>query len=242
MAWCCWSQFRESEPLLANMDEVQMPQIDRDALHPEMSPVSQRDPFQQSEPEPQQLAIDEGPDGPDSADPPEPQFDPRTVLSALRLDATMVGTEYPIALINGRVYSEGELIEMDGLPPDLHFRLRHVRADRAVLEIEDEEYEIIYSQISTSAEPISEPPQDSPRQPTTQRQLESVPDSVEMEDSVAELLQFLKLAVPNLAAELGSLLDQCPVPEPATNEVDTPSMQPDHQSHPQSRSKPYAQQ
>ena len=71
------------------------------------------------------------------------------MLHDFRLDATMVGTEYPIALINGRVYSEGELIEMDGLPLDLQFRLRRVQADRAVLEIEDEEYEIIYSQTST---------------------------------------------------------------------------------------------
>ncbi len=226
MAWCCWSQIRGSEPLLANMDEVQLPQIDRDALNPKMSPVSQRDPFQRSEPE--RLAVDKESVEPDLADLPEPRFDPRTVLSRFRLDATMVGTEYPIALINGRVYREGELIEMEGLPPDLNFRLRRVQADRAVLEIEEEEYEIIYWQTSTTAEQDSEPPQELPEELTTLRQLESVTEPVELEDSVGELLEFLKATVPNLAAELNSLLNDCLVPPSATNEIEIPSTQHDH--------------
>ena len=156
MAWCCWSQVRSSEPLLANMEEVPPPQIDREALFPEISPLSPRDPFQQIKRE--QLVVDEVPVEPDSETPVEPVFDPRTVLSDFRLEGTIVGTEYSSALINGRVYNEGELIEMAGLPPDRHFRLRRVQADRAVLEIEEEEYEITFSQTSTPEEPSSEPP------------------------------------------------------------------------------------
>ncbi len=90
MAWCCWSQVRSSDPLLANMDEVPLPRIDRDALRPKMSPSSPRDPFRQSAPE--QPAVEEPVELVE--EPPEPRFDPRTVLGDFRLDATVVGTEF----------------------------------------------------------------------------------------------------------------------------------------------------
>ncbi len=150
MAWCCWSQVCESAPLLANRDEAQLPRIERSALRPEISVPSQRDPFQQPKSEPDQ-PVEVAPVEPVSEAPPKPLFDPRTVLSSFRLDATMVGTDYPVATINGRVYSEGERIALKGLP-ELHCRLQRVRADGVVLEIEKEEFEIIQSQPPTSNE------------------------------------------------------------------------------------------
>ena len=217
MAWCCWSQFRGSAPLLADMEEVQPAQIERSALRPEISPPSQRDPFLQSKPEPEQVAVI-APVEPVTEAPPEPLFDPQTVLSDFRLDATMVGTDYPVALINGQVYSEGEQIVLKGLP-ELHCELRRVLADRVILEIEKEEFEIIYSQTSTTQQQITEPLQG----PTTQRQLDSAADPVGKESSPANLLQLLRSVLPNFDAELDSLRDQCPLPPPAKNEIDNPN-------------------
>ncbi len=119
---------------------------------------------------------------------------------------------------------------MKGLPGNLQFRLRFVSAGRAVLEIEEEQYEIVYSQNLKPGKQIRKPPRVSPRKPTTRRQLESVTEPVDLEDSVADLMQFLKLTQPSLAAELELLLDQPPVPQPASNEdneVDPPATQPD---------------
>ncbi|MFV1968592.1 MAG: hypothetical protein ACC628_24490 [Pirellulaceae bacterium] len=148
VAWCCWSQVRESAPLLANTGEAQLPRFERRALRPEISEPSQRDPFQQPKPEPDQPA-EAVPAEPVPEAPPEPLFDPRTVLSSFRLDATMVGTDHPVAMINGRVYSEDERIALEGLP-ELHCRLQRIQADRVVLEIEKEEFEIIYSEIGNA--------------------------------------------------------------------------------------------
>ena len=208
MAWCCWSQVSESAPLLAGMDEPELPRIERRALHPEISPLSQRDPFEQRKVEP---APEENPDAiePVVEAPAEPVFDPRSVLSSLRLHATMVGTDYPVAMINGRVYSEGERIALQGLP-ELHCRLQRVRADRVVLEIEKEEFEIIYSRTSTTRQQRTREPREVL---TTQGQLDVAADPVGKEDAVTKLLQLLRTAVPDLDVNLDALSDQCPLPD-----------------------------
>ena len=227
VAWCCWSQVSESAPLLANMEEAQLPRIERRAVRPEISAPSQRDPFQQPKSEPDQ-PMEVAQLDPASKAPPRPLFDPRTILSSLRLDATMVGTDHPVALINGRVYSEGERIALKDLPK-LHCRLRRIRADRVVLEIEKEEFEIIYSQPSKTLQTQTKEPR---RESTTHGQRDLAADPAGKEGAFAKLLQLLRSAAPDLVSDLDSLRDQRPLPPQTLNEIDNSTSDRDHYSRP----------
>lgn len=139
--WCCWSQLRESTPLLA-ATEAKLPRIERKLLHPELSPVSERDPFLQHKPAPPesnatdvQMNVAE-----------KPPFDPRTVLPSIRLDATILGSN-PLAVINGKMHGEGEMVVLEAAP-EVHCRLQRVHSDGIVMMIEEQVLLIGYSNAS----------------------------------------------------------------------------------------------
>ena len=214
VAWCCWSQVSESKPLLDDMDEAKLPRIDRHALRPEISALSQRDPFVVGLDKPAEAARVEAV----SQAPTELLFDPRTVLSSLRLNATIVGTDRPSAILNGRIYGQGEQIALAGLS-DLDCRLQRVEAERVILKIEKEEFEIIYSPLPTTRQKQAKEPQPAS---TTPGQPDLAASRTGKEDPYAKLLKLLSAALPDLGANLESLRDQCLSPLPTSNETQQP--------------------
>ena len=144
--WCCWSQIRESTPLLA-ATAAKLPSIERAMLHPEMSPVSDRDPFLQYQPEPPPaIAEIEVP----MEVPEEPPFNPQTVLPSIHLDGTMLGSR-PLAVINGKIHSQGAVIVLEAAP-DVYVRLDRVLLNEIVVTIEEELFHISYSSNKRTAE------------------------------------------------------------------------------------------
>ena len=151
--WCCWSQLRESTPLLA-ATEAKLPRIERGLLHPELSPVSARDPFLQYKPEPPpvseepaaQIKVEE-----------KPPFNPHTVLPSIRLDATILGRK-PLAVINGKMHNEGDIVVLESAP-EVYCRLQRVHSDGILMAIEDRTFLIGYSNASrevTAAAPAAD--------------------------------------------------------------------------------------
>ncbi len=140
--WCCWSQLRESTPLFAATEE-NLPRIERKLLNPELSPVSERDPFLQNKPAPP--AIEEIKVATKVVKE-EPPFDPRTVLPSIRLDATMPGSR-PLAVINGKIHGTGENIVLEEAP-DVICQLQRVQSDGIVVLIEKQTFLIGYKNAS----------------------------------------------------------------------------------------------
>ncbi len=182
--WCCWSQLRESTPLFAATEE-NLPRIERKLLNPELSPVSERDPFLQNKPAPPPVTekievvknVKE-----------EPPFDPRTVLPSIRLDATMPGTR-PLAVINGKIHSVGENIVLEAAP-DVKCQLQQVQSKEIVVMIEQQTFVIGYSNTSREVtEPASEAEAvaaDAGRQDAELP--EGIPTPDELEDAAADSL------------------------------------------------------
>lgn len=158
--WCCWLQLREATPLLA-ATEASLPRIERKLLHPEITAVSERDPFLQYKPEPP-------PSQPIEAAaivPEKPRFNPATAIAAIRLDATMLGATR-LAVINGKVHTAGAVIVLDELP-DVQCQLLNILANEIVVKIEQQTYRIDYSRKAEAArdpaptgETVSETPPD----------------------------------------------------------------------------------
>lgn len=182
--WCCWSQLRESTPLFA-ATEANLPRIERKLLNPELSPVSERDPFLQKKPPPPPATerievarkIKE-----------EPQFDPRTVLPSIRLDATMPGAR-PLAVINGIIHAVGENIVLD-VAIDVKCQLQSVQSDGVVVVIEKQTFLIGYSNVSRE---VTKPAAAAKALPAdaegpSVELPEGIPTPDELEDAVADSL------------------------------------------------------
>jgi hypothetical protein len=182
--WCCWAQLREATPLLA-ATESKLPRIERKLFHPELSPVSERDPFLQYKPEPPpasekieaQMEVEE-----------EPPFDPQTVLPSIRLDATILGAR-PLAVINGKMHNEGERVVLEAAP-EVYCRLQRVNSDGIVMTIEEYTFLIGYSNASKE---ISKPARKTDVVPPLPEGIENalpegIPNADELESAVADSL------------------------------------------------------
>jgi len=182
--WCCWSPLRESSPLFA-ATEANLPRIERKLLNPELSPVSERDPFLQNKPPP---PVTEKFEVATKVEKEEPPFDPRTVLPSIRLDATMPGTR-PLAVINGTIHSAGENIVLEAAP-DVICQLQRVHSDGIVVLIEKQTFLIGYSNASQE---VAEPAAEAEAIPADAERLgvelpERIPTLDELEDAVADSL------------------------------------------------------
>ena len=182
--WCCWSQLRETTPLLA-ATEAKLPRIERKLLHPELSPISERDPFLQYKPE--LPPVSEAPVAQIEVEE-KPPFDPQTVLSSIRLDATILGKK-PLAVINGNMYNEGEIVVLEAAP-EVHCRLQRVHSDGIVMAIEEHTFLIGYS--NASREVTAPAPAADATAPLTDGDKselpEGIPNADELESAVADSL------------------------------------------------------
>ena len=181
--WCCWSQLRESTPLLA-ATEAKLPRIERQWLAPDMSAVVERDPFQQYKPEP---TVVETEIVAQAVVPEEPSFDPQTVLPSIRLDATILGRRR-LAVISGKIHGEGESVVLADTP-DVQIQLVRILRDEVVIAIEGEEFNITYSHKAKTAAADEAP--EAPSEPGEQIEdelPEGTPSPDELDQAVAEAL------------------------------------------------------
>jgi len=111
--WCCWSHLGDKMPLIAAANDEKLPRIERETLQPQLSSATTRDPFRQAASDAELEEVVEAPVTPEL--PVEPPFDPRVVLPSLNLSATVMGTQR-VSVINGRVYGEGEKIQVNRFP------------------------------------------------------------------------------------------------------------------------------
>ncbi len=122
VAWCCWSYVGESGTGFPVNGGGNPPKITTELLAPQIAPASSHDPFR-PEAETEQssendAAASSGEDqiklevvgeggGP-------PVKAPDEVFASLTLDATCIQGDRRVALIDGRVYAEGELLAIPG--------------------------------------------------------------------------------------------------------------------------------
>jgi hypothetical protein len=156
VVWCCWSYLVPSGGRLSEFQDENLPRIEPSRLRPEIRTPSQRDPFCPAAAKPdvavQEAVMESEPEADSAATP-----DPRQVVKQLTLKATYLSDRRRIALINERVYEEGDLIPTPGSAGGI-LKLSQVRSDRVVLEVQGQPVELGYRNVVPSPpEPASDP-------------------------------------------------------------------------------------
>lgn len=113
VAWCCWPYLDESASGGLGGESSDVPQIADSRLSPDIKPGSQRDPFQKlgsNETNPAEAeSSPKSPASPASVEEQPPSDEQiADVLGRLAVEATFIHGPRRLALIDGRLYEEGD--------------------------------------------------------------------------------------------------------------------------------------
>jgi hypothetical protein len=147
--WLCWPHLSGSGSPLYETAGDKLVRVDKKKLNPELPASSQRNPFvlrPQAEPEltsPDLPELSDG-EGVRGQQQNEPVVDLRKIAESFRLEGTFVSGAKSCALIDGKVYTEGQQVSTS-LGPEPCFKLTRVFADRVVCEAGGDEFQIAYA-------------------------------------------------------------------------------------------------
>lgn len=157
-AWCCWPYLEGPKAVTGVEQQPDLPRITRSQLSPEVQPASERDPFRPVAAE--KADSPQGEESPPSSPLPvqekaaEQQKDITEILSGLVLGATYVQGDRRVALINGRVYQEGERLAI-ATPLAEPCVVAGISADRVLLLHRGRTVELIYPDPAFGADPTT---------------------------------------------------------------------------------------
>ncbi len=160
VAWCVWPYLSGEGSGGLVQEPAQVPQIAGSLLQPTIEPAGDRNPFRPAnagEPDPSETATiheDELASAPVEQGL-VPEVQPGDVLEQLTLDGTFIYGGQRLALINGRVYAEGDTLTVSGLTTEPCI-VKQIFAHKVLIEFRGETLELPYrDSMSKAARPRS---------------------------------------------------------------------------------------
>jgi hypothetical protein len=185
VVWCCWPYLAASGSSFSGPQETKLPRIARNVLDPEIRKPSQRDPFQVKADQADQRATfaplaamgklfrkikedrqwlaDRQAARATTRLPSDVPATPDELSKSLRLQATYLRLDERLAVINNRIYAEGEDVALPG-SDKLSCTVQHVLSDRVILDIRGETVNLAYPAALGSAK--RDQPPNTPTIPT----------------------------------------------------------------------------
>ena len=143
VTWLCWPLARRSQPLLGVGPIATTNRITSALLNPVISPRGPRDPFI--------VAQIENPAEPVASneqraelEPEVLELDPATMLNTLQLNATFLQGNQNAAMINGRVYRQGEKLAF-GETMDGEWIVKRVGHNETLVAYKDREFRLSFT-------------------------------------------------------------------------------------------------
>jgi hypothetical protein len=146
VAWCVWPYLsgEGSGGLVQEPGEV--PKIAGSLLEPTMEPAGDRNPFRAAdadEPDPSETVTTEQEESAAVEAAPVPQVRPGDLLEQLALDATFIHGGRRLALINGQVCEQGDVLAVSGLTSE-PCTVQRIAAHKVLIEFRGETLELEY--------------------------------------------------------------------------------------------------
>ena len=185
VAWCVWPYLsgEGSGGLVQEPGEV--PQIAGSLLQPTMEPAGDRNPFRSrkaDEPDPSEPVTTEEEESAAVEAAPVPQVQPGDVLEQLALDATFIHGGRRLALINGQVCEQGDVLAVSGVTTE-PCTIKRIEVHKVLIEFRGRTLELKYR--GPTAKPARSAPVDASEQTDPMGREAVVSGSEEASESIA---------------------------------------------------------
>lgn len=155
VSWWCWPYLEGPDTVAASRPKDELPRITDPLLSPDVEPTAPRDPFRPVHQEKTDSLEREPLPTPPPAQPKPPAEDQiRETLSGLVLGATYIQGDRRAALIDGRVYRQGEPLELSTPTPEPCV-VAGIFPDKVLILHRGRTVEVTYPDPASSAEPTT---------------------------------------------------------------------------------------